>query len=219
MVMPKGSMSGNVVDPCRIARSKRMVVNSLRDRLRGEFEVSVAETDFQDKWQKAELSVAFVTSDRKIADSLLSRVEDTVEDVRKDVAEAELETVDQGLISRVVNAYLDAAEAAPSLDDSLEFWQAAQWDGETGFGARGDAAWAWLVNLEHVYFVSECLDLGPLQTHPHGHGFPITHGIDRWRWTCARRAAHACWTRSKPWTDISRNCSARCLAADRRVWS
>ncbi|MDP2496486.1 MAG: DUF503 domain-containing protein [Candidatus Palauibacterales bacterium] len=65
---------------CTSLKSKRMVVNSLRDRLRGEFEVSVAETDFQDKWQKAELSVAFVTSDRKLADSLLSRVEDTVED-------------------------------------------------------------------------------------------------------------------------------------------
>lgn len=63
---------------CRSLKAKRMVVRSLRDKLRTEFEVSVAETDFQDKWQKAELCVAFVTSDRRLADSLLSRVEDEV---------------------------------------------------------------------------------------------------------------------------------------------
>lgn len=63
---------------CQSLKAKRMVVRSLRDKLRAEFEVSVAETDFQDKWQKAEVCVAFVTSDRRLADSLLSRVEDEV---------------------------------------------------------------------------------------------------------------------------------------------
>jgi peptide/nickel transport system substrate-binding protein len=56
--------------------------------------------------------------------------------------------------------------------------------GETGFGPRGDAAWAWLVNVPHIYFVGACLDLGPLQIEPHGHGWPITAGIQNWRWTC-----------------------------------
>lgn len=84
----------------------------------------------------------------------------------------------------VVDAHLDAAQAAESLEASLQHWQAAQWDGATGFGARGDAAWAWLVNIDHSYWVSECLDLGPLQVQPHGHGFPITHGLPDWRWTC-----------------------------------
>ncbi len=83
-----------------------------------------------------------------------------------------------------VNAHLDAALAAPSVSASLEHWRAAQWDGQTGFGPRGDAAWAWMVNLEHAYWVDACLDLGPLQIHPHGHGFPITHNLANWRWTC-----------------------------------
>ncbi|WP_417742423.1 ABC transporter substrate-binding protein [Salipiger sp.] len=83
-----------------------------------------------------------------------------------------------------VDAHLEAAEAAGSFDASLAHWQAAAWDGETGFGPKGDAAWAWLVNLEHAYWVSDCLDLGPLQMHPHGHGFPITHDLPAWRWTC-----------------------------------
>lgn len=84
----------------------------------------------------------------------------------------------------VVDAHLDAAQAAASFEASLPLWQAAQWDGTTGFGARGDAAWAWLVNIDHSYWVSECLDLGAMQVHPHGHGFPITHALQSWTWTC-----------------------------------
>jgi peptide/nickel transport system substrate-binding protein len=83
-----------------------------------------------------------------------------------------------------VDANLDAAQAAASFEASLPLWRAAQWDGTTGFGARGDAAWAWLVNIDHSYWVSECLDLGAMQVHPHGHGFPITHALQSWTWTC-----------------------------------
>ena len=82
-----------------------------------------------------------------------------------------------------VNAHFDAALAAESVAAALPHWRAAQWDGETGFGPRGDAAWAWMVNLEHAYWVDDRLDLGPLQIHPHGHGFPITHSLPTWRWT------------------------------------
>ncbi|RVV97200.1 ABC transporter substrate-binding protein [Mesobaculum littorinae] len=83
-----------------------------------------------------------------------------------------------------VDAHLEAAERAPDFEASLPDWQAAEWDGTTGFGAKGDAAWAWLVNLEHAYWASDCLDTGARQIHPHGHGFPITHDLPDWRWTC-----------------------------------
>jgi peptide/nickel transport system substrate-binding protein len=62
-------------------------------------------------------------------------------------------------------------------------WRAAQVDGDDG-GFTRDFPWAWLVNLDHTYFVDECLDLGKLQTEPHGHGWPITAGVASWRWTC-----------------------------------
>lgn len=83
-----------------------------------------------------------------------------------------------------VDAYLEAAEQAESFEASLPLWKAAQWDGATGSGAKGDAPWAWLVNLDHSYWASDCLDLGPLQIEPHGHGYPITQGLPFWRWTC-----------------------------------
>ncbi len=83
-----------------------------------------------------------------------------------------------------VDAHLDAAQAAPSFAASLEHWKAAAWDGTTGYGMRGDAAWAWLVNINHTYLASDCLDLGAIQPQPHGHGWPITAGVAQWTWTC-----------------------------------
>ena len=86
--------------------------------------------------------------------------------------------------NQAIDETLDLAMGAPSEAEAIAFWKAAQCDGETGFTARGDAAWAWLVNLDHTYFVSDCLDIGSPQVEPHGHGWPITANIAEWEWTC-----------------------------------
>jgi peptide/nickel transport system substrate-binding protein len=83
-----------------------------------------------------------------------------------------------------IDKTLDLAMGAPSEAEAIAFWKAAQWDGQNGFTAKGDAAWAWLVNLDHTYFVSQCLDIGKPQVEPHGHGWPITANIANWKWTC-----------------------------------
>ncbi|MBD2114935.1 MULTISPECIES: ABC transporter substrate-binding protein [Cyanophyceae] len=86
--------------------------------------------------------------------------------------------------NRAIDQRLDLAMGAPSEAEAIAFWQAAQWDGQEGFTAKGDAAWAWLVNLNHTYFVHECLDIGQPQVEPHGHGWPVTANIASWTWTC-----------------------------------
>lgn len=83
-----------------------------------------------------------------------------------------------------IDKTLDLAMGAPTEAEAIAFWKAAQWDGQNGFTAKGDAAWAWLVNLDHTYFVSTCLDIGERQVEPHGHGWPITANIAQWKWTC-----------------------------------
>ena len=87
--------------------------------------------------------------------------------------------------NQAIDDTLDLAMGAPSEAEAIAFWQAAQWDGTTGFTTQGDAAWAWLVNLNHTYFVSDCLDIGQPQVEPHGHGWPITANIAEWAWTCS----------------------------------
>ena len=60
-------------------KEKRMVVRSLKDRISGKFNVSVAETAFQDIWQRAEITIAVVGTDTAFVDSVLSKVDQLVE--------------------------------------------------------------------------------------------------------------------------------------------
>ena len=56
-------------------KEKRSVVKSLKDRLHERFNVSVAETAHQDKWQKAELTACVVSGERRHADSVLQSLD------------------------------------------------------------------------------------------------------------------------------------------------
>jgi uncharacterized protein YlxP (DUF503 family) len=53
-------------------------VRCLRDRVRARQAASVAETDFQDELQRAEVSAACVASDHSLAESMLSRLDAAV---------------------------------------------------------------------------------------------------------------------------------------------
>jgi uncharacterized protein YlxP (DUF503 family) len=60
-------------------KEKRSIVRSLRDRLRSKFNVSVSETGMQDVHARAELSIALVASDGRLAESVLDKTDRFVE--------------------------------------------------------------------------------------------------------------------------------------------
>jgi hypothetical protein len=62
----------------RSLKEKRQVLRSLKDRVHGRFNVSIAEVDGQDTWQRAELGVAVVSNDAKHALAVLREVESFV---------------------------------------------------------------------------------------------------------------------------------------------
>ncbi len=55
-------------------KHKRMVLHSFKARLRNSFNVAVTQVADEDKWQKATMAVVGVERDRRLADSLLSKV-------------------------------------------------------------------------------------------------------------------------------------------------
>lgn len=63
----------------RSLKEKRKVVKSLKERLQSRFNLSVAETAFQDSWQRAELTAALVATDKPYADGVLNKADALVE--------------------------------------------------------------------------------------------------------------------------------------------
>jgi uncharacterized protein YlxP (DUF503 family) len=64
------------LDDAHSLKEKRHVVESLKSRLRNRFNVSVAEIDYQDLWQRAAVAAVTVSSDRTHAEKVLQSVED-----------------------------------------------------------------------------------------------------------------------------------------------
>ena len=56
-------------------KDKRHTVKGLKDRLRGKFNVAVAEIDYQDLWQRALISAVTVSGDHGRAEQTLQLVE------------------------------------------------------------------------------------------------------------------------------------------------
>jgi len=55
-------------------KDKRMVLKSLKDRAHKKFNVSVAETAYQDKWQRALLGFALVAEKEKFVQEALNKL-------------------------------------------------------------------------------------------------------------------------------------------------
>ena len=62
-------------------KDKRHSLRSLKDRIRSKFNVSVAEVDDNDLWQKATLAVAVVSNDKSHLNQTLDHVLDMVRGV------------------------------------------------------------------------------------------------------------------------------------------
>ena len=65
---------------CRSLKEKRMIVRSLKARLRNEFEISAAEVGGQDLLERAEIGVAVIGPDQVPLDQLLQNVLTFVEE-------------------------------------------------------------------------------------------------------------------------------------------
>ncbi|PKB83138.1 MAG: hypothetical protein BZY88_02845 [SAR202 cluster bacterium Io17-Chloro-G9] len=73
-------------------KGKRQVARSLTSRIRNEFNVSVAEVEDNDLWQRLTLGVTCVSNDSKHANEVLSRVVAFVETVRGDLEVLDYDT-------------------------------------------------------------------------------------------------------------------------------
>lgn len=63
-------------------KQKRVVLRSIKDRIRRSFNVSVSEVDNHDKWQLATFGVASISNDKKHIDASLNKIKNLFEQDR-----------------------------------------------------------------------------------------------------------------------------------------
>ena len=61
-------------------KGKRHALKGLKERVRARYEVSVAEVDHQDLWQRATLAIACVSHDSRHANEVVSKAMDFIEE-------------------------------------------------------------------------------------------------------------------------------------------
>ena len=61
-------------------KEKRVVLNSIKDKLRRRFNVSVAELDFQDKWQRSKMGIALISNEYAHVENSLQKVFRSLDD-------------------------------------------------------------------------------------------------------------------------------------------
>jgi uncharacterized protein YlxP (DUF503 family) len=73
------------IPDARSLKDKRSVIKSIKDRLGGRHNVSVAEVDYLDEHQRSTVAVAMVSNNRRFVDECLSKIVDEVRMARSAV--------------------------------------------------------------------------------------------------------------------------------------
>jgi len=64
-------------------KDKRRVISSLTERLRRQFNIAVAEVEYQDQWQRAKLAVVMVNTNWRMLQSGMSKLTEYVDRDRR----------------------------------------------------------------------------------------------------------------------------------------
>jgi uncharacterized protein YlxP (DUF503 family) len=91
--MPIGLLTLEIHIPdARSLKDKRQVLRSLKDRLRGHFNVAVAELEHQDLWQRSVVGVVTISNDeRHLEESMQAVVEESERLLGRDLVSREIE--------------------------------------------------------------------------------------------------------------------------------
>ena len=82
------------IPDARSLKDKRQVLRSLKDKLRGRFNVAVAELEHQDLWQRSVVGVVSISSDDKhLEESMRAVAEESERILGRDLIGQEIENI------------------------------------------------------------------------------------------------------------------------------
>jgi uncharacterized protein len=64
-------------------KDKRRILSSLSERLRRQFNIAIAEVEYQDQWQRAQLAVVMVNTNWRMLQSSMSKLTEYIDRDRR----------------------------------------------------------------------------------------------------------------------------------------
>jgi uncharacterized protein YlxP (DUF503 family) len=64
-------------------KDKRRILSSLSERLRRQFNIAIAEVDYQDQWQRSQLAIVFVNTNWRMLQSTMSKLTEFIDRDRR----------------------------------------------------------------------------------------------------------------------------------------
>ena len=59
-------------------KEKRRIISSLKEKLRSKFNISLIESDYQDLWQKIQISIVMASNSKVLAEKAFYQIEDFI---------------------------------------------------------------------------------------------------------------------------------------------
>ena len=64
-------------------KDKRRILSSLSERLRRQFNIAIAEVEYRDQWQRAQLAIVFVNTNWRMLQSSMSKLTEYIDRDRR----------------------------------------------------------------------------------------------------------------------------------------
>jgi uncharacterized protein len=74
---------GCYISESRSLKDKRRILSSLSERLRRQFNIAIAEVEYQDQWQRAQLAIVFVNTNWRMLQSSMSKLTEYIDRDRR----------------------------------------------------------------------------------------------------------------------------------------
>lgn len=65
-----------LIPGCQSLKDKRNIINSIKNRIKTKYNVSIVEVDFYEKWQRATIGISFVNGEAKEIEILCQKIID-----------------------------------------------------------------------------------------------------------------------------------------------
>ena len=68
-----------ILPGCQSLKDKRMVLRSIKAKIKSKFDASIAETDYQDKWQRSKMAFVIVANQKSHTEEVLQKIFHTLD--------------------------------------------------------------------------------------------------------------------------------------------